>query len=177
MLHERKKITYRTFNRVQLTDEHVIMEVSDSYRDISKWPPVTYSEWLLKMSFFCGTRQGCPFTPPQFEFTVEFRDYSRHSGLNQASLYTALEERYLRVIPLCCMSGLAGIVVMLCVFTRGVSIWKRERKADSGFFQVTRKREAHGEAEGRQEGMGDTEGESGGQGWPFTGLTPASFTL
>lgn len=33
--------TYRTFNRVQLTDEHVITEVSDSYRDISKWPPVT----------------------------------------------------------------------------------------------------------------------------------------
>lgn len=64
MLHERKKITYRTFNRVQLTDEHVIMEVSDSNREISKWPPVTYSEWLLKMSFFCGTRQGCPFTPP-----------------------------------------------------------------------------------------------------------------
>lgn len=55
MLHERKKITYRTFNRVQLTDEHVIMEVSDSYRDISKWPPVTYSEWLLKMSYLWNT--------------------------------------------------------------------------------------------------------------------------
>lgn len=65
---------------------------------------------------------------------MEFRDYSRHSGLNQASLYTALEESYLRVVPLCCMSGLAGIVVTPCVFTRGVSFWKGERKADSGFF-------------------------------------------
>jgi hypothetical protein len=130
-----KKITHRTFNRVQLTDEHVITEVSDSCRDISKWPPVTLFWMAFKNELFCVEHDRAV---PSLLLSLSLQWNSVITqdtvGWTKPLFYTALEESYLRVVPLCCMSGLAGIVVTPCVFTRGVSFWKGERKADSGFF-------------------------------------------